>query len=141
AGFGALLDRAAADGGLDGVIHGWSLDDFDPQAHVAGHDAALARCAQGPLWLCQAALAPGRRELALHFLTRGSQAAGGARVRAPLAALAWGLVASFVNEQRRPARLVDLDPDSRDGRADAALLVRALHADGEETQYAVRGAR
>ncbi|WP_186169459.1 type I polyketide synthase [Burkholderia gladioli] len=145
AGFGALLDRAAADGGLDGVIHGWSLDDFDPQARVAGHDAvpdaALARCAQGPLWLCQAALAPGRRELALHFLTRGSQPAGGARVRAPLAALAWGLVASFVNEQRRPARLVDLDSDSRDGRADAALLVRALHADGEETQYAVRGAR
>uniref|UniRef100_UPI0037095579 polyketide synthase dehydratase domain-containing protein n=1 Tax=Burkholderia gladioli TaxID=28095 RepID=UPI0037095579 len=145
AGFGALLDRAAADGGLDGVIHGWSLDDFDPQAQVAGHDAvpdaALARCAQGPLWLCQAALAPGRRELALHFLTRGSQPAGGARVRAPLAALAWGLVASFVNEQRRPARLVDLDSDSRDGRADAALLVRALHADGEETQYAVRGAR
>ncbi|MGJ0528956.1 hypothetical protein ACR42A_35960, partial [Burkholderia gladioli] len=42
---------------------------------------------------------------------------------------------------RRPARLVDLDSDNRDGRADAALLVRALHADGEETQYAVRGAR
>ncbi|MBR8332454.1 SDR family NAD(P)-dependent oxidoreductase [Burkholderia ambifaria] len=144
-GFGALIDGAAADGGLDGVIHGWSLDGFDPEAHGPGHEAvsdeALARCAQGPLWLCQAALAPGRRELALHFLTRGSQPAGGSRVRAPLAALAWGLVGSFVNEQRRPARLVDLDPDSRDGRADAALLVQALHADGEETQYAVRGAR
>ncbi|KVU65956.1 hypothetical protein WK73_27680 [Burkholderia ubonensis] len=140
-GFGALLDRVAADGGLDGVIYGWSLDGFDPEAAGEGLDASLGDCARLPLWLCQAALAPGRRDLALHFVTRGSQPAGETRVSAPLAALVWGLVGSFVNEQRRPARLVDLDPDCRDGRADAALLVQAIHADGDEAQYAIRDGR
>jgi acyl transferase domain-containing protein/acyl carrier protein len=134
--FDVVEDGAAP---VDGVIYGWSLADFGPLGSD-GYAEALDVCAKYPLWLCQAILGPGRRGIGLSFLTRGSQPAGEARVTQPLAALLWGHVASFVNENRLFAHLVDLDPEALDESADAALLVRTLDVQ-DECQVALRRGR
>ena len=124
---------------VNGVVYGWSLADFGPLGSD-GYTQTLEVCAKYPLWLCQAILDPRRRGIGLSFLTRGSQPAGEARVTQPLASLLWGHVASFVNENRLYARLVDLDPDASDEVSDAALLTRTLN-DQDECQVALRRGR
>ncbi|CAM3145501.1 SDR family NAD(P)-dependent oxidoreductase [Janthinobacterium lividum] len=137
---GGVFDIVEAGGAqVNGVIYGWSLTDFGPLGSD-GYTEALDVCAKYPLWLSQAILGLGRRSIGLSFLTRGSQPAGEACVTQPLAALLWGHVAAFVNENRLFARLVDLDPDALDESADVALLVRTLNVE-DECQVALRRGR
>jgi len=128
---------------VNGAIYGWSLAGFDPISGEQYTDR-LAQYAKYPLWLCQAVLAPGRRHMALSFLTRGSQPVGQAALSQPLASLLWGHVTSFVNENGMYASLIDLDPTLdltlNNGYGDVAMLLRTLE-NRNECQFALREGR
>lgn len=136
----SILDAVEADThALTGVIYGWSLADFDLLSGEHYTDR-LAQYAKYPLWLCQAMLAPGRRQMALSFLTRGSQPVGQQVLSQPLASLVWGHVMSFVNENGVYASLIDLDPSENSINSDAALLLHTLD-NRKECQFALRAGR
>jgi acyl transferase domain-containing protein/acyl carrier protein len=139
-----LAKVEAASGPISGAIYGWSLAEFELLGDDLPDDALpesmLERCAKYPLWLCQVALEPRWRGVVLSFLTRGSQPVGEAPVTQPLAALLWGHVNCFINENSLYARLIDLDPQGGELESEATLLARTLE-DTDETQFALRRGR
>ncbi|WP_038182346.1 SDR family NAD(P)-dependent oxidoreductase [Vibrio rhizosphaerae] len=90
---------------LTGVIYGWSVTPFE--AESLGHEQ-LSIYAKYPLWVCQSILDPRRRRLALSFLTCDSQPVYGQAPSQPLAAMLWGHVTSYINENVVHANLIDL---------------------------------
>jgi amino acid adenylation domain-containing protein len=130
---GALLAAAEAESGpVTDALYAWTLRRCDPADGDLG--ATLERNVRLPLYLCQAMLEPRWRGVTGSFLTRGAQPALGTPVIDPLAALVWGHVFAFVNENSRYARLIDLEPGA--SVADAAVGA-ALKA-SEEVQSAIR---
>lgn len=122
-----------AQGPIHGAIYAWGLS---PPAE-ARMDAPnmLDLYVKQPLLLCQTVLQTRWRQIELTFLTGGAQAVDG-RLTHPLAAMAWGHVFSFVNENSVFARLVDIDPDDFSPETLIDVLARR-----DECQWALRGAR
>lgn len=138
--FIALLAAIERDTGpITGAIYAWSLQPADMQEpHLR---TALERLAQYPLYLCQAVLDTQWRDVALTFLTRGAQPVADGNVTQPLAALLWGHVACFVNENHLHSRLIDMDPlRPEDDGKDNEWVLHALQ-EPSETQIAIRGGR
>lgn len=120
-----------AQGPIHGAVYAWALSP-PAQAGIASPEL-LERYAKRPLLLCQTVLQTRWRQVELTFLTAGAQAVDG-RLTHPLAAMAWGHVFSFINENSVFARLVDLDPDHFVPATLTAVLARH-----DECQWALRG--
>ncbi len=131
----AFASAYARHGAIDGALYAWSLQTTDP--HAQALMPALEVLARDPLVLCQTVLHAQWRDVVLTFLTRGAQPVLQGRVDQPLAALVWGHVGCFVNENGVYARLIDLDPDSTDPDQTASDVLGLLH-DRSESQLALR---
>jgi amino acid adenylation domain-containing protein len=131
----AFVSASARHGTIDGALYAWSLQASDPLSRALM--PALEVYARHPLSLCQTVLQTQWRDVTLTFLTRGAQPVVHGRVDQPLAALVWGHVGCFVNENGLYARLIDLDPDATDLHRTTGDVLDLLH-DRSETQLGLR---
>ncbi|GAA1939524.1 type I polyketide synthase [Kitasatospora viridis] len=143
-----LLDEAAEDGALDGVIALWTSP--VPGADEPGasservQEEAVRGCAV--LSTLVGAVASGAGPVRLYAVTRGAQQApdgAAVPVHAPWRSALWGL--GLVAGQENPGpglTMVDLDPDPDPGQteaADAARLAQLVLSGVAEPRVALRG--